>query len=91
MKISARVIVTGLVQGVAYRQSTQMQARLLNVSGWVRNLPDSSVEGWFEGDEANVQALIEWCRQGPRMARVDGVQMEQGEFTGQHTDFAIRF
>lgn len=91
MKVSARVVVTGLVQGVAYRQSTQIQARQLNVSGWVRNLPDSSVEGWFEGDEQNVQALIDWCRQGPRMARVDGVRVERGEFTGQHADFAIRF
>ena len=91
MKISARVVVTGRVQGVAYRQSTQMQARQLNVNGWVRNLPDSSVEGWFEGDEPNVQALIDWCHTGPRMAMVEKVQVERGEFTGQHTDFAIRF
>lgn len=91
MKISARVVVIGLVQGVAYRQSTQMKARQLGVGGWVRNLPDGSVEGWFEGDEENVQALIDWCKQGPSMARVDKALVERGEFTGRHTDFAIRF
>jgi acylphosphatase len=68
-----RAIVTGRVQGVAYRASTVEQARAHGVTGWVRNLPDGSVELEAQGDEARVAALLAWCADGPPAARVTGV------------------
>lgn len=66
--IQARV--TGQVQGVAFRWHTQEQARRLGVVGWVRNEVDGSVLVHAEGDDAAVDALVEWCRHGPPSARV---------------------
>jgi acylphosphatase len=68
-----RAIVTGRVQGVAYRASTVEQASVHGLTGWVRNLPDGSVELEAQGDEARVAALLAWCEHGPPAARVTGV------------------
>ena len=62
----ARIVVTGIVQGVFYRYSTKRKADELGLAGTVRNLPDGSVEIVCEGDEKEIERLIEWCRQGPR-------------------------
>lgn len=71
-----RVIVTGRVQGVFFRESTRRKALDLGLCGWVRNLPDQRVEWVAEGDIAGVQSLIDWCREGgPLMARVDRVEV----------------
>lgn len=66
--------VHGMVQGVGFRWSCVQQAEQLGVAGWVRNLADGSVELWAEGDEQAVAALLEWCRTGPRWARVEHVE-----------------
>ncbi|MGD9794555.1 MAG: acylphosphatase [Acidimicrobiia bacterium] len=71
--VRRRVIVRGDVQGVGYRASCARQAGVVGVAGWVRNRFDGSVEAVFEGASANVETLIEWCRIGPRMARVTQV------------------
>jgi acylphosphatase len=89
MKIRVKVTVKGVVQGVNFRRFTQQKALHFQVNGWVRNLPDGNVEGCFEGDETNVQALIEWCRLGPGSARVGDVLVERAEFTGEFDDFQI--
>ena len=90
MKIRAMVIVKGIVQGVNFRHFTRQNAIRFDVKGWVQNLPDGSVEGCFEGDEANVHALVDWCRTGPSASRVDEVIARRGEYTGEFGDFAIR-
>jgi len=69
----AHLRITGRVQGVCYRASTRREAERLGLAGWVRNLPDGSVEAEVEGPEANLQSLIAWCHQGPPRARVDAV------------------
>jgi acylphosphatase len=66
-----RVEVDGRVQGVGYRQSCAYFAEEHGVSGWVRNRADGSVEAHLEGREDDVEAVIRWCRAGPRWARVD--------------------
>lgn len=68
--------ITGKVQGVFFRESTKTKARELGVDGWVRNLPDGSVEALAQGHEASVAALIDWCRRGPPAARVADVSVE---------------
>jgi acylphosphatase len=72
-RIRRRVAVSGRVQGVAFRASTRAEARRRGVAGWVRNRADGSVEAVFEGAAAEVDALVAWCRAGPRLARVDGI------------------
>ncbi|HLK92785.1 MAG TPA: acylphosphatase [Polyangia bacterium] len=71
-----RAIVRGRVQGVGYRASTAHEARRLGVAGWVRNLPDGTVEVEAHGDAAAVDALCAWLGQGPRGARVTGVDLQ---------------
>lgn len=68
-----RLRITGRVQGVWYRGATEAEAHRLGVDGWVRNLPDGSVEALLEGTPADVRALADWCRQGPPGARVRDV------------------
>jgi acylphosphatase len=63
-------IVTGRVQGVAYRASTAHEARALGLAGWVRNRPDGSVELEVEGPADVVAKLLAWCHRGPPAARV---------------------
>jgi acylphosphatase len=74
MKICKRCQVKGRVQGVFYRASTQEQAEKYNVTGYVRNLPDGSVEVLACGEERTVEALCSWLWQGPFHAKVDSVE-----------------
>jgi len=91
MNIRQRVIVHGLVQGVAFRHHTCRRAEELGVCGWVRNLPDGSVEGTFEGDEIAVRAMVEWCRSGPPAARVERLDIRNESWTGAFSGFSITY
>jgi acylphosphatase len=84
-------IVHGRVQGVAFRHHTRQRALELGVTGWVRNLPDGSVEGLFEGDGAAVATMVEWCRSGPPAASVERLDISKGMYTGEFESFAITF
>ena len=70
----ARVWVAGMVQGVFFRYETRERARARGLSGWVRNLPDGRVEAVFEGPQDAVEAMVAWCREGPRGAEVTDVE-----------------
>jgi acylphosphatase len=72
--VRRRVIVQGRVQGVFFRGETQDRAAAAGVAGWVRNRADGSVEAVFEGRPEAVAALVEFCRGGPRHARVTGLE-----------------
>lgn len=76
MNICKRCRVSGKVQGVFFRASTRDKARSLHVTGHAKNLKDGSVEVLACGATANVDALIEWLWEGPRMARVDSVEVD---------------
>lgn len=79
----ARVIVTGRVQGVFFRADTRATAQSLGLDGFVRNVPDGTVEAVFEGDRPKVQEAVEWCRHGPPGARVDFVDVGWEEPRGE--------
>jgi acylphosphatase len=68
--------VTGRVQGVGFRATTRRRADDHGVDGWVRNLDDGRVEAVFEGPPEAVAAMVEFCHQGSRTARVDDVAVE---------------
>ena len=80
--------ITGLVQGVGYRQSMAREARRLGLGGWVRNRSDGSVEAVVAGDAGAVAAIIHWSRRGPAAASVEHVAVELAE--GSFTAFELR-
>jgi acylphosphatase len=86
----AHLRICGRVQGVYYRASMIREAQQLGLNGWVRNCDDGSVEAIAEGPRTKLDALIAWCGQGPRGARVDGVDVHweppQRDFFG----FAVK-
>lgn len=87
--IRRRVIVRGLVQGVFFRDSVRRRASTLGASGWVRNTADGAVEAVFEGEPDAVSQLVAFCREGPRGARVDAVEVTDESPEGLR-GFAIR-
>ncbi|NLU69580.1 acylphosphatase [Streptomyces sp. HNM0574] len=84
-----RVLVTGEVQGVFFRDTCRQTAALHGVSGWVRNLPDSRVEALFEGPPEAVANMVEWAHDGPPAALVEDVQVLDEEPHG-HSGFEVR-
>jgi len=91
MKNRVHVFISGRVQAVAYRASTQRMAIRRRLSGWVRNLPDGRVEAVFEGDEEDVEAMVAWCRTGPPLASVDHVDIVEEPYEGRETGFNIAY
>jgi acylphosphatase len=77
-----RVIVSGRVQGVFFRDTTRRRAESAGVAGWARNTPDGTVEAVFEGDPSAVEEMVEFCRQGPGRAEVAGVEVFEEEPEG---------
>lgn len=76
------MIVHGFVQGVFFRDSVRRHAVTAGVTGWVRNNRNGTVEAVFEGEDVAVERLVEFCRDGPRGARVDRVEVEIEEPEG---------
>jgi acylphosphatase len=91
VKTRAHVIVTGKVQGVFYRAETASKAKQLNLTGWIRNLPDGRVEAIFEGEEINVKKIVDFCRRGPPNAYVVDVDVRRQEWKGEFDDFEVRY
>ena len=90
-KIRAHAIISGRVQGVFFRMETMRAAQRIGVSGWVRNLRDGTVEAVFEGDEARIDAIIQWCKEGPPHAHVTDVKVDREEYTGEFDGFDITY
>ena len=74
--IRYRVLVSGLVQGVFFRDTCRRLAQQYGVAGWIRNLPDGRVEAVFEGPAEDVDRVLDWARHGPRHAVVDHVEVQ---------------
>lgn len=86
-----RILVTGKVQGVFFRQALKVMAKKNNVFGWVKNLQDGRVEAVFEGDQDKVNRLIEWSHGGPANARVVDVEIRNEKFLGEFSDFNVLY
>jgi acylphosphatase len=88
MVIRKRVVVYGRVQGVFFRDTARRMAQSRNVSGWVRNTPEGTVEAVFEGERDAVESMVRWCDEGPRGAVVERVEAADEEPQGL-TEFRI--
>ena len=82
-------VVHGRVQGVYYRAFTSRHAVSLGLTGYVRNLPDNSVEICAEGERKQLERLLEQLKSGPPGARVDNLELTWSEFTSQYSDFSV--
>lgn len=89
--VEARVVVSGKVQGVWFRASTQAAARAEGVTGWVRNLPDRGVEALLQGEPAAVERVVEWMRRGPPGAHVVDVRVDRRPMGVPLAGFEIRY
>ena len=85
------IFVTGRVQGVFFRQSTRVIAIKNNVNGWVRNLDDGRVEIIAQGEEQNINKLIDWCRTGPANSRVDEFELKEESITEEFENFEVKY
>jgi acylphosphatase len=88
MKINKQIKVSGRVQGVFFRKSTQQKAMELGIKGWVRNEPDGSVLVEVEGIPSAVEEMKDWLRHGPPMAKVESLEITKGQVF-HHADFLI--
>lgn len=86
--IARRVVVTGDVQGVGFRVATLRQARMVGVTGWVRNRADGRVDTWAEGPADAVTELVDWLAAGPGPAVVTAREVSEEEPRG-YTAFEI--
>lgn len=89
MTVRRHVVARGRVQGVFFRDSVRREAESAGVAGWVANRADGAVEAVFEGDEAGVKRLMDFCRRGPRRADVSAVEVAEEEPEGL-SGFAVR-
>ncbi len=88
--VRVRLLISGRVQGVLFRQSARAKALELGVFGWVHNLLDGTVEIMCEGDGGRVKEFIRWCKKGPSLARVERVDVSFEEYAGEFQSFEIR-
>lgn len=88
--IKSHVRVYGIVQGVCFRAVTEETATNLGLTGWVRNRRDGSVEVVFEGEARAVEAAVKWCGEGPPASRVDRVDVERTDYTGEFDSFGVK-
>ena len=73
---TVQVIISGRVQGVFFRASTQEKAQSLGLSGWVRNREDGTVEALFQGNDVAINSILTWCQIGSPASRVSSVDTE---------------
>lgn len=87
-RVTRRLVIRGRVQGVFYRASMRAEAERLDISGWVRNRADGSVEAVVHGTAESVEALVTWARGGPPDAQVESVEVEVS--SGSYSGFQAR-
>jgi acylphosphatase len=85
------VIVEGKVQGVCFRDYTNRQAHRLQLTGWVRNRPDGTVEALVRGDDGDVATMLDWLKKGPPMSRVDNIRISDIASEEHFSTFEVRY
>jgi acylphosphatase len=88
-RVTYKVVISGMVQGVSFRASMRDVALAYGVRGWVRNRGDGAVEALVQGEDAKVEGLLEWARVGPPGARVTAVEKHALEGVPPQTRFRV--
>jgi len=88
--VRARLLISGIVQGVGYRWSCSREAKVGGLTGWVRNLPDGRVEAVLQGTREQVERMIKWCYRGPSEAQVSDIAVSYEDALEDFKDFGIR-
>lgn len=85
------IFITGDVIGIGFRFWTAIQAKKLNLTGWVRNVyqPREGVEAVFEGEKEKVEKMVELCKKGPEVSWVENVKVKWEEEAGEYDGFTI--
>jgi acylphosphatase len=84
------IFIRGIVQGVFFCAHIQKRAVELDLTGFVQNIDDGSVEAIFEGDEEDIEEMLEFCNEGPRGAQVDDVELFEEEYEDEFENFEVR-
>jgi acylphosphatase len=85
-------MISGRVQGVWFRANTKDKAEQLGLNGWVRNTSDGNVEAVFEGEQEQINEMLEWCHHGPSMAHVENVKVEKQRLSdNEFNGFSIKY
>jgi acylphosphatase len=85
------VIIYGKVQGVWFRVHTKNKADQLEIKGWVRNTSNGTVEALFEGENQNIEEILEWCNHGPPLAKVDKIKIKKQPVSNDLYQFSILY
>ncbi|MEA2060117.1 MAG: acylphosphatase [Thermodesulfobacteriota bacterium] len=88
-KVQYHVIVYGKVQGVFFRAETSRAAQKLNITGWVRNLANGTVETFIEGDETDIHKMIQWLKKGSPLSSVSKIDLQKSPSCSDFTSFKI--
>jgi len=88
--VRVHMFVSGRVQGVFYRKHIQERARSLHITGWVKNTIDDRVEIVAEGEKEKIKQLLKECKEGSSLAKVQHIEVEYKNFTGEFSDFKVR-
>jgi acylphosphatase len=92
MKSRLHLKIYGIVQGVFFRATTQDQVRKIGgITGFVKNLPDGSVELVAEGEKDKLEQLLDWAKHGPASAQVEKIDEKWEEYRGEFVGFEIRY
>jgi len=91
MMARATIRVYGEVQGVGFRAWVARKAVRLGLKGYVENQPDGSLLVVVEGERGKIEELVEECRRGPPLSRVESVEVEWGSYLGEFEDFEVRW
>lgn len=89
--IRISVVVKGRVQGVFFRAYTQEAAQKAGVTGYVKNLPDGSVQADFQGQPHQVESMVDWCKKGSPMSSVTDVVSTRHKDLAEYADFKITY
>lgn len=87
----AHIFIEGRVQGVGFRHFAEVNAQEVGVHGWIKNLPDGRVEAVLEGPIDHLEELVERLEQGPGASRVDSIDVEVEEATGEFNSFEVAY
>ena len=88
-KVRIHAFVYGVVQGVNFRYNTMKFAKSLRLTGWVKNLPDGSVEVVAEGEEEKIESFVYFLKKGSFLARIDKLDVTKETYKGEFQDFDI--